>query len=170
MERSLKAISDADLIIVIFDSSREIGGEDQSIINKAKEEQKPYILCFNKIDLIEDEEKLEALKMENPHAKFISITEDAGIEKIEESIFNFATENNQDIDNQVLITNARHEHQLKRAKEYLETVLSNCKMRMTLDILALDLKASLEELGKITGHNADEDVVNAIFASFCLGK
>ncbi|MGI6049969.1 MAG: tRNA uridine-5-carboxymethylaminomethyl(34) synthesis GTPase MnmE [Acetivibrionales bacterium] len=170
VERSLKAISDADLIIVIFDSSREIGGEDQSIINKAKEEQKPYILCFNKIDLIEDEEKLEALKMENPHAKFISITEDAGIEKIEESIFNFATENNQDIDNQVLITNARHEHQLKRAKEYLETVLSNCKMRMTLDILALDLKASLEELGKITGHHADEDVVNAIFARFCLGK
>lgn len=136
VERSLKAISDADLVIVIFDSSQDISLEDQSIINKAKEEQKPYMLCFNKIDLIEDESKLKTLKNENPQAKFISITEDAGIEKIEESIFSFATENNQDIDNQLLITNARHEYQLKKAKEYLEAVLSNCQRGMTLDILA----------------------------------
>ena len=170
VERSLKAISDADLVIIIFDSSEEINKEDQSIINKAKEEHKPYILCFNKIDLIKNEKRLETLKRENPDAKFISIQKDSGVEQIEESIFSFATENNQDIDNQTLITNARHENLLKKAKEYLKAVLANCQMSMTLDILALDLKSALEELGKITGDHADVDVVNAIFSRFCLGK
>jgi tRNA modification GTPase len=41
---------------------------------------------------------------------------------------------------------------------------------MTLDMVAMDIKAALEELGKITGDHADEDVVNAIFSRFCIGK
>lgn len=170
VERSLKAISNADFIIVLFDSSQEISPEDQVIINRAKKEKKPYILCFNKIDLIKNKGKLNKLIEKNPEAKFISIAEDAGIEEIEDCLIGFATKNNQDIDNQVLITNTRHEHQLKEARKYLDLILLGCKNGNTLDMVALDLKAALEELGKITGHHADEDVINVIFSRFCLGK
>ena len=70
----------------------------------------------------------------------------------------------------MLITNTRHENQLKKAKSYLEAVYTASQTGMTLDMVALDLKAALEELGKITGHYADEDVINAIFSRFCIGK
>ncbi len=170
VERSIKAISDAEFAIVLVDASQGLVPEDETIIKKVREEEKPFVLCFNKIDLIREEVKFESLKSMEPDALFISISADNGIDGLEERIFNFATENMQDMDNQVLITNTRHEIQLKKAKSYLEAVYTACQNNMTLDMVALDLKAALEELGKITGHFADEDVINAIFSRFCIGK
>lgn len=169
VERSVKAISEADFAIVMADAHTLLTEEDEIILKKVQEEGKPFVLCFNKVDLIK-EEKRERLKKNMPEAVFMSITEDIGIEALEERIFKFATENVQDMDNQVLITNTRHENQLKKAKSYLEAVYTASQTGMTLDMVALDLKAALEELGKITGHYADEDVINAIFSRFCIGK
>lgn len=170
VERSIKAISDADYAIVLIDISQGFIPEDQILLKKVLDEQKPYVLCFNKTDLVKEEQKNNELIKAYPGAILMSISEDTGIDELEERIFEFATENRQDIDNQVLITNARHEHQLKKAKEYLESAINVSKEKMTLDMVALDLKIALEELGKITGHHADEDVINAIFSRFCLGK
>jgi len=170
VERTIKALEGADLVIMISDISEPLGQEDQTILSKIKEYNKPYIMVFNKTDLIEEERRLEEIKRENPKALYLSVTEDKGVEELEDAIVKYATENNQDIDNQVLVTNARHENHLRRAKSFLESVLTSVRNNMTLDIIALDLKASLEELGSITGDHADEDVVNAIFSRFCIGK
>ncbi len=169
VERSIKAISEADFVVILTDISQGFLPEDEVLLNKVLVRQKPYALCFNKTDLIKDNKADEFIKA-YPNAILMSISEDIGIDKLEEHIFGFATENRQDIDNQVLITNARHERQLKIAREHLESAFKVSELRMTLDMVALDLKIALEELGKITGHHADEDVINAIFSRFCLGK
>ena len=169
VERSIKAISEADFVVILTDISQGFLPEDEVLLNKVLVRQKPYALCFNKTDLIKDTKADEFIKA-YPNAILMSISEDIGIDKLEEYIFGFATENRQDIDNQVLITNARHERQLKIAREHLESAFKVSELRMTLDMVALDLKIALEELGKITGHHADEDVINAIFSRFCLGK
>lgn len=169
VERSIKAISEADFVVILTDISQGFLPEDEVLLNKVLVRQKPYALCFNKTDLIKDTKADEFIKA-YPNAILMSISEDIGIDKLEEHIFGFATENRQDIDNQVLITNARHERQLKIAREHLESAFKVSELRMTLDMVALDLKIALEELGKITGHHADEDVINAIFSRFCLGK
>lgn len=170
VERSIKAISDADFAVVLVDISQGIISEDKTLLNRVLEEKKPYVLCFNKTDLVKDIQNKKEMLESYPDAIYMSISENKGIEDLEERIFDFATENRQDIDNQVLITNARHEYQLKKAKEYLESAYKASNMKMTLDMVALDLKLALEELGKITGHHADEDVINTIFSKFCLGK
>jgi len=170
VERSVQAIAGADLAIVLVEAGTLITDEDEAILKKVREEGKPYILCINKTDLIRDGSRLEKLKKDMPDAVFMSIAEDTGIDELEERIFRFAAENIHDMDNQVLVTNARHESQLKKARAYLESVYAACQSGMTLDMVALDLKAALEELGKITGHHADEDVINAIFSRFCIGK
>lgn len=170
VERSVKAISEADFAIVMADAQELLTEEDEVILKKVQEEGKPYVLCFNKADLIKDEKVPERLREQMPDAIFMSIAEDTGIDVLEERIFRFATENIHDMDNQVLITNTRHENHLKKSKSYLEAVYEACRAGMTLDMVALDLKAALEELGKITGHHADEDIINAIFSRFCLGK
>lgn len=169
VERSIKAIQEADFAVVLADASGLMTSEDEAILKKVQDEGKPYVLCYNKSDLI-DKEKAEDLKKKYPEAIFMSIKENTGIDNLEERIFSFATENMQDMDNQVLITNTRHEIQLRKAKSYLEAVYTASQLGMTLDMVALDLKAALEELGKITGHFADEDVINAIFSRFCIGK
>ncbi|NMA67219.1 MAG: tRNA uridine-5-carboxymethylaminomethyl(34) synthesis GTPase MnmE [Clostridiaceae bacterium] len=170
VERSVKALKEADFVIVMLDVAESIKNEDIDIISKVKEENKPYVLVLNKIDLVQNEELLKKLENEYPDALMISVSSDIGIDKLKETIVKYATENNQDMDNQVLITNARHEYQLRKAKEYLESCQNSVNLGLTLDIIAMDLKAALEELGKITGDHADEDVVNAIFSRFCIGK
>jgi tRNA modification GTPase len=98
------------------------------------------------------------------------VKKDIGIDKLEEQIINFATLNNKDMDNRVLVTNARHEYQLKKAGKFLESAFESIKNGLTLDVVAMDLKSALEELGRITGHHADADVIDAIFSRFCIGK
>lgn len=170
VERTIKALKEADLVVMISDISEPLSKEDQTILSRIKEDNKPYILVLNKTDLIEEEEKLAKIEKENPQALLISVAADKGVDVLEDAIVKYATENNQDMDNQVLVTNARHENHLRKAKFYLESVISSVRNSMTLDIIAMDLKAALEELGSITGDHADEDVVNAIFSRFCIGK
>lgn len=169
VERTLKAIDEADLVIILEDAARPEESFDPTVNEKVCSANKPFIRVFNKIDLM-SQEHLSELKKANPQALFLSVSEDKGIEALEESIFAFASENRQDADNQVLITNTRHELQLKKARDQLSAALEAINGGMTLDMVALDLKGALEELGRITGHHADEDVVHAIFSRFCLGK
>ena len=169
VERSLNALKEADYIVVLVDASESINIEDSIILEKVSQYNKPYVLVYNKVDLI-DKKKLDLINKSNPGALFISVFDDKGIDELEEKIISFVSKNNQDIDNQILVTNTRHELQLKKAKEALDSVIDAIINGFTLDMVAMDLKSSIEELGKITGHMADEDVVNAIFSRFCLGK
>ncbi|NLB77776.1 MAG: hypothetical protein GX796_02705, partial [Clostridiaceae bacterium] len=114
VERSIKAISEADFVVILTDISQGFLPEDEVLLNKVLVRQKPHALCFNKTDLIKDNKADEFIKA-YPNAILMSISEDIGIEKLEEHIFGIATENRQDIDNQVLITNARDDKQLKTA-------------------------------------------------------
>lgn len=169
VERSLKALKDADFAVILMDASNAFCPEDMEIIKRVNEENKPIITVINKIDLI-DSSTLQNLKNENPKALFLSVSEDIGIDELEDVIVKYATENNDDLDNMVLVTNARHEHQIRKARSFIISALDSIKMGLTLDTIAMDLKAALDELGKITGHVADEDVINAIFSRFCIGK
>lgn len=169
VERSLKAIEGADFVIVLEDAARPSESLDPTVKEKIAAYKKPFVHVFNKIDLMNDQE-LSSLKEKNPQALFLSVSEDTGIDVLEEKLFAFASKNQQDLDNQVLITNTRHELQLKKAREHLNSALQAISSGLTLDMVALDLKGALEELGRITGHHADEDVVHAIFSRFCLGK
>jgi tRNA modification GTPase len=170
VQRSYKALEESDFAIVLMDVSEPRQKDDERLIQKVIEEDKPYVIVYNKIDLLKEQKEMDRLKGNYPDALFISVARDIGINELEDYIANFATNNNQDIDNQVLVTNARHEHMLRSAKEHLLSVLETIRSGLTLDIVALDLKSALDKLGKITGHHADQDVVDAIFSRFCIGK
>lgn len=169
VERSLKAIKDADFAVVLIDASDAFCPEDMEILRRVNEEKKPNIIVINKIDLI-DSETLQSLKARYPEALFLSVSHEIGIEALEDVIVKYATENNEDLDNMVLVTNARHEHQIRKARGFITSAIDSINNGLTLDTIAMDLRAALDELGRITGHVADEDVINAIFSRFCVGK
>ena len=74
------------------------------------------------------------------------------------------------IESSILITNKRHEQALKRALENLEQALTSIDNAMSLDLVALDIMEAWKILGEITGETSGEEIIDAIFTKFCLGK
>ena len=71
---------------------------------------------------------------------------------------------------EVLITNIRHKNQIEIAMKNIEEAKTAVINNMPIDMIAISIKQTLEELGKITGENVAEDIINEIFSKFCLGK
>ena len=70
----------------------------------------------------------------------------------------------------VIITNLRHKTQINNAIESVKKAKESIKQQMPIDVISICIKEVLEELGEITGENVTEDIINSIFAKFCLGK
>ena len=82
-------------------------------------------------------------------------------------MFNF---NQINLDNELMITNIRHQELINKAIESTRMALDDLKMSMPIDIISINIKTVLEHLGEITGDNVSEDIIKSIFAKFCLGK
>ena len=75
-----------------------------------------------------------------------------------------------ELNNGIIITNIRHKNQIHKAITSINGALESINNNVTVDILAIYIKETLENLGEITGNNVSEDIINKIFSKFCLGK
>ena len=149
----------------MLDLSRALEEEDKEIIEFIKD--KKYLLLLNKTDL---ERRLE-IPSEVSLANSIEISAVAGTgleelkQKIKDMFFNgeINTEG-------VMITNVRHKEALYRALEGCNTALEQVKQGAYLDLVSIYVTSALKALGEITGAEIQEDLVNKIFSSFCVGK
>lgn len=169
VERSINNISDAELIIALFDDSRTFDDQDQKILDLI--EGKKTIILINKIDLgknlIKENEKLK--KFKNNIIEFSTINE-TGLDKLYNKIEELFKLNELDCENTEIITNNRHKQQILYALEDVAKGRESLETHMPVDITAICLKDILEKLAKITGENVSEDIINEIFKKFCLGK
>ena len=74
------------------------------------------------------------------------------------------------LDNELIITNIRHQDLINKAIESTRMAIEDLKINMPIDVVAINIKQILEHLGEITGDNVSEDIIKSIFAKFCLGK
>ncbi len=169
VERSINNISNAELIIALFDDSRVFDDQDQKILDLI--EGKKTIILINKIDLgknlIKDNEKLK--KFKNNIIEFSTINE-TGLDKLYNKIEELFKLNELDCENTEIITNNRHKQQILYALEDVAKGREGLETHMPVDITAICLKDILERLAEITGENVSEDIINEIFKKFCLGK
>jgi tRNA modification GTPase trmE len=169
VERSINNISNAELIIALFDDSRAFDDQDQKILDLI--EGKKTIILINKIDLgknlIKDNEKLK--KFKNNIIEFSTINE-TGLDKLYNKIEELFKLNELDCENTEIITNNRHKQQILYALEDVAKGREGLETHMPVDITAICLKDILERLAEITGENVSEDIINEIFKKFCLGK
>ena len=168
IEKSIKYAKEADLAIVIIDGSKSLSKEDMEILNIVNPEK--TIIILNKMDL---EQKIDSSTEEI--SKFdniikISALKKEGIEQLYDKISNLFNLNKINVDNDVVITNERHKNQIQKASQNLEKAIQSLNMNMPIDIIAISLKDVLSNLGEITGEEASEEIINEIFARFCLGK
>lgn len=160
---------EADLIISIFDSTKELTSEDIEILELSK--NKKSIIILNKIDLEPMlQESDTRLQKASKHIVKISALNATGIEKLYDEITDLFQLNEINLDNEIVITNIRHKNLITKAIQNVKKTKETIEQKMPLDIIAIFMKDILEDLGNITGEVVSDDIINEIFSKFCLGK
>ncbi len=167
--KSRDIAKDADLIIAIFDSTKELSKEDLEIIEIAKTKQ--AIIVLNKIDLEQkiDEKTSNFKEFANRIIK-MSMINKKGLDILEEKITELFELNKINLDNEIVVTNIRHKNLITNAISNLEKAKESLENNMPLDIIEINIKDILEDLSNITGEIMSEEIIDEIFARFCLGK
>lgn len=167
--KSKEIAKDADLIIAIFDSSRDLTDEDREILNIIK--GKNAILVLNKTDLNKKiDENMPEIIDSCKYIVKISTLEQQGLEDLYKIIGNMFSMEEISVDNTAIITNLRHKNLISKALEFCKQAMDALTNGMPLDIIAVFLKEILENLGEITGEIVTDDIISEIFSKFCLGK
>ena len=167
--KSRETANAADLIIAIFDASKEIDEEDLEVIDFIK--NKKAIIILNKMDLkAKIDENNENLKKLSGNIIKMSALKNIGIDKLYEKITEMFNLNEINLDNENVITNVRQKNLITKAIENVKKAKETIEQKMPIDIVAIFIKDILEDLGKITGEVVTEDIIEEIFANFCLGK
>ena len=167
IKKSKEVAETADLIIAIFDITKKLDEEDKKILDIIG--YKKSIIVLNKIDLV-DKVNIpeEILKYENIIE--MSALNKQGIEEMYNKIAEIFKFNDIEEDNSFIITNIRHKELIKKANKNIEDAINTLKNNLPIDIISINIKDALENLGNITGENVSENIINEIFKKFCLGK
>lgn len=167
IKKAKEVAETADLIIAIFDITKKLDEEDKKILDIIG--NKKSIIVLNKIDLV-DKINIpeEILKYENIIE--MSALNKQGIEEMYNKIAELFKFNDIEEDNSFIITNIRHKKLIKKANKNIEDAINTLKNNLPIDIISINIKDALENLGNITGENVSENIINEIFKKFCLGK
>ncbi len=169
VEKSRESFSTADLVIMVLDASRKLSEEDMEILESLK--NKKTIVLLNKMDL---EPQIELEKIEefvnSEDIIKVSALKHQGIEelqdKIEAMVYHGSVKNSSNL----MITNSRHKDALFKAYESINDAISAIEQRMPYDFIEVDFKNIWDYLGYINGDTVREDLLDTIFANFCIGK
>ena len=169
VDRAKETVEFADLIIAVFDASRELSEEDYQIIDLIKD--KKTIVIINKTDLPSkyNEEYLETL-IKNKNIITTSITSNIGIDDLEESIKSMFYSGEVELYSDTIVTNIRHKNQLVKSLNNISQAIDDIKMNVPIDCIEVDLKDCWDNLGEISGDTIGEDILDKIFSEFCIGK
>ena len=169
VKKALNIANEAELILAIFDNTKEINEEDLEILNLIKD--KNAIILLNKIDVGDlNLDKREELLDSNKKIIKISAKKGSGIEELYKEIEKMFQIEGLETGGETIITNIRHKNQIELAIKNIYEAKMAVLNNLPIDIISISIKQSLEELGKITGQNVSEDIINEIFSKFCLGK
>jgi len=169
VNRAKESVEKADLIIAVFDISRELSDEDFQIIDIVKD--KKSIILLNKIDLPNKFSKSYIQSLIGD--KLIietSVASGIGVEVLEKSIKDMFYSGEVEIHSDTVITNLRHKNQLEKALENINSALNDIRNYIPIDCIEVDLKNCWDNLGEISGETIDEDILDKIFSEFCIGK
>lgn len=167
VKKAIEIAKKSDIVIAIFDITRELNKEDEDILELLKD--KNAIILLNKIDLTQraDIDKIKELK--KPIVE-ISMKTREGIDLLYEEISKIFKLKEVANDGETIVSNVRHKNIIINSRKNLNMAKETIESCMPIDIISTYLKEIIEELGKITGETVTEDVISEIFSKFCLGK
>jgi tRNA modification GTPase len=160
VNRSIRALNDAVLVLLVLDQSKALTKEDKELLDLTKDKKR--LIIANKSDLP------KALWMEEVVS--ISTITKYGLKDLEKAILKLLSLEDIEQRDFNYLSNVRHIMKVKEAKESLKNVLASIELNMPVDVYAIDLTQAWRSLGDILGENYQDDLLKELFSKFCLGK
>jgi tRNA modification GTPase len=173
VERTLQQIKMADIILFLFDCSKDIDNEDMILIDYIRKNNQNAKICalINKIDLKRTIDEKEIVRQLVPECVVsISVKEHSGFELLEKTLIELVFENDFSFLDQGVVSNTRQKMILEKTVGELKNVVVSLKQGLSSEFIASDLKQATDRLGEIIGDVASEDILDNIFSKFCVGK
>lgn len=169
IEKSKEAFNQADFILFLLDGSRSLEEEDLQIMEFLKERK--CLVLINKRDLGEAI-SIEEISAKLPASQVIeaSLLKGQGITEIEDAVEDLVYGGEIVQKESMMVNNVRHIELLQQAVKSLTDALHMSERREALDFIEVDVKNAYERLGEIIGETVSDDIINEVFARFCLGK
>ena len=164
VERSKKAVEDADLVIFVCDGSKPLDEQDEAIIDLCSEHENAIAL-INKTDL---GNAVEPGDLPFMNVIYICAKTGEGLDQLSD-VVEVLFENETPCDGSVL-TNARQFDAIRRAYDAMARSLKGLRLGLTPDAVLTDVEEAMEAMGEVTGATVREDITNRIFERFCVGK
>lgn len=168
VERSKKAIEQADLVLLLLNASEDLTPEDEKLIDYTKDKKR--IVVLNKSDLGMKLNKEDLAKKTNAEIVVTSILKEENLDDLEEAISKLFFSGIHNSNNDVLVTNQRQAGLLEKAKTQLTDVIDAVDNDVPVDIAQIDFTGAWDTLGEITGDSAPDELITQLFSQFCLGK
>ena len=171
IKRAESYLDRAELILLVFDNNSILTKKDIEIATKINGKQ--FIPIVNKIDL---PSKLDIKSLENKtkisrdKIIFISAKEGRGLKNLEAKMKDIVETGKSSGNYSIMVTNSRHYSLLKRALNELNHAIKAVKTQLEPELLAFDLRSSIDFLGQIVGEVTTNEILDDIFNNFCIGK
>lgn len=170
VRKALDIAEDADLIIMVIDSSEVLSSEDEEILHFIRTKSKKCVILLNKSDLGNVIGPEEIGCYTNNPVIVISAKDETGIDELKKFITDEYSKGYLKYNDEIFISNIRQKEALTAAIESLLRVARSITENMPEDFYSIDLTAAYEHLGQIIGATLEDDVVEEIFSRFCVGK
>jgi len=169
IDRAIKAIEQADIVLLLFDISQPLTSEDIELIYRTTDSRR--IVVLNKADLAHKlKPKDITSKTGTIRAVEVSALKGDGVGELEKAIFDSVISNKVVAENTEVMVNLRQKEALMRAKECIRKAIESAEKKMQADFVSIDLKGAIAALGEVTGEVVSDEVIDRIFEEFCVGK
>jgi len=169
IDRAIKAIEQADIVLLLIDISQPLTSEDVELIYRTTDKKR--IIVLNKSDLTHKlNPKDVTSKTGTIQPVEVSALKGDGVGDLEKAIFDSVISNKVVAENTEVMVNLRQKEALVRARECTQRAIESAEKKMQADFVSIDLKGAIAALGEVTGEVVSDEVIDRIFEEFCVGK
>ena len=168
MQRTQAKVAEADMVLTVLDASQPLDHADHQVLETAGGMRQ--IIVLNKIDL-DPKASLDTEAIANGHAVVcVSATQRLGLAELRRAVVVEATGETMLCGNLPVLTNVRHHDALAKASKSLQLARQSLLEARPADLVAVDVQNAVDDIATVTGAITTEDVLDRIFAEFCIGK
>lgn len=169
VERSRKALAEADLILLVLNQSEALTEEDRQLLEATKTLKR--LILLNKVDLAAQLREADLAEyVTESEVLPISVLESAGIDQLEEQIAALFFDGGTAEKDATYVSNNRHIALLEQAELALEEVVVGIEAGMPVDLVQIDMTRCWDLLGEVIGDSVQDELITQLFSQFCLGK
>lgn len=169
IERAIAEIESAELILAVFDGSKELSEDDMSLISRLKGAHVPVIALINKSDISETKDMTPVYESFE-RTLCVSAKSGDGFDVLAGVVDGIFIDGDIDLSSDAVVSDARQYAALIRCAESLRGALSAISAGTALDLCCIDIEEAMQSVGELEGREVGEDVVAEIFSKFCVGK